>query len=88
MSDNQEVTITVHLVHGEPLVFSVKPSAAKMLGINDDLEQGLHRNCMAIEVDKELLIIPYSNIKYVKVTPAPDGLPLTIIQGAEQIKTN
>jgi len=85
MADNNQVTITVHLVHGEPLVYSLEPSEAKKLGVSEDLERALQRNSMAIEADNKLRIIPYSNIKYVEIEPAPENLPFTIIQGAKQI---
>jgi hypothetical protein len=85
MNNNTQVSITVHLVHGEPLKFSLNPSDAKMLGVSEDLERALQRNCMAIEADNQLRIIPYSNIKYVEFDPAPDNLPVTIIRGAKQI---
>jgi hypothetical protein len=85
MANNNQVIITVHLVHGEPLKFSLEPSEAKKLGVSEDLERALERNSMAIEADNKLQIIPYSNIKYVEIDPAPPGLPFTIIQGAKQI---
>jgi hypothetical protein len=88
MADNVQVTITIHLVHGEPLKFSLEPSEAKKLGVSEDLERALQRNSLAIEADNKLRIIPYSNIKYVEIDPAPTGLPYTIIQGAKQALDN
>lgn len=85
MTDNNRVTITVYLVHGAPLKFSLEPSEAKKMGASEDLERALQRNGMAIEADNKLRIIPYSNIKYVEIDPAPPGLPFTIIQGAKQL---
>jgi hypothetical protein len=84
MTNNKQVIITVHLVHGEPLKFSLEPSAAKKLGVSEDIERALQRNALAIEADNELLIIPYSNIKYVEIDPAPENLPFTIIQDAKK----
>ena len=85
MDDINQVIITVHLVHGEPLKFSLEPSEAKKMGVSEDIERALQRISMAIEADNKLSIIPYSNIKYVEIDPAPPELPLTIIQGAKQI---
>jgi len=86
MTDNTQVTITVHLVHGEPLKFSLEPTETKKMGVSEDIERALQRNCMAIEADNKLRIIPYSNVKYVEIDPAPTGLPITIIQGAKLLK--
>ena len=85
MSENKQFTVTVYLVHGEPLKFSLEPTEAKKMGVSEDLERALQRNGMAIEADNKLKIIPYSNIKYVEIDPAPPGLPFTIIQGAKQL---
>lgn len=85
MSETEQIIITIYLVHGKPLKFSVDPSAAKLMGVSQDLEHALQRTGMAIEIDGKLMIIPYSNIQYVEFDPAPSGLPITIIQGAKKI---
>ena len=85
MSETEQVIITIYLVHGEPIKFSLEPTEAKKMGMNEDLERALERTGMAIEIDNKLRIIPYSNIKYVEIDPAPPGLPITIIQGAKEI---
>ena len=81
----KEVTITIHFIQGDPLKFSVTPTAAKMMGLNDDIEMALQRNAMALEIDNKLQIIPYHNVKYFEMDPAPEDLPFSIIQGAKQI---
>lgn len=85
MAENGQVIITINLVHGEPLKFSLEPTEAKKMGVSDDLERALQRTGMAIEIDNKLMIVPYSNIQYVEIDPAPSGLPITIIQGAKKI---
>jgi len=85
MVENELVTLTVYLVHGEPLKFSMKPTEAKMMGVSDDLERALQRNGIAVEIDNKLLIIPYSNIKYIEIDPSPPGLPFTIVRGSKQL---
>ena len=85
MTETERVVITVYLVHGEPLKFALEPTEAKKLGMSEDLERALQRTGMAIEIDGKLMIVPYSNIKYVEIDPAPSGLPITIIQGAKYL---
>ena len=87
MSDDDLITVTVHLVHGEPVKFEVRLTAAKEMNLSEDIEQSLVRNAMAVELNKKLLIIPYSNIKYVECDPAPSTLPLKIIRGAKLLKS-
>lgn len=85
MSSNDLLTVTVHLVHGEPVKFEVRLTEAKEFGLGEDIERSLNRNAMAVELDKKLIIIPYSNIKYVECDPAPSVLPLNMIRGAKRL---
>lgn len=79
------LTVTVHLVHGEPIKFEVRFSESKGLGLGGDIEHSLTRTAMAIELDHKLVIIPYSNIQYVECDPAPSVLPLNMIRGAKRL---
>ena len=83
MNDNDLYTITIHLIHGDPIKFEVRLSEAKEFGLGDDIEKSLTRISMAVELDGKLFVIPYSNIKYLECDPAPSVLPLTIIHGAK-----
>lgn len=85
MSSKDLLTVTVHLVHGEPVKFEVRLTEAKEFGLGEDIEKSLNRNAMAVELDKKLIIIPYSNIKYVECDPTPDVLPLNMIRGARRL---
>lgn len=85
MNGSDLLTVTVHLVHGEPIKFEVRLSEAKEYALGEDIERSLIRNAMAVELDKKLIIIPYSNIKYVECDPAPSVLPLNMIRGAKRL---
>ncbi|MBM2830805.1 MAG: hypothetical protein HW411_1595 [Gammaproteobacteria bacterium] len=85
MSENDILTITVYLIHGEPIKFEVHLSEAKELGLGEDIERSLIRSAMAVELDNKLIIIPYSNIQYIECDPAPSVLPLNMIRGAKHL---
>jgi len=80
MAADNEFTITIHLIHGNPIKYKAKLSDTELATKADDIEYLLNRYALATEVDKKLLIIPYNNIKYVEVFPAPPNLPLFIIK--------
>ena len=86
MQETDLLVITVHLIHGNPIKFEVSLSASKEFGLSDDIERSLLRNAMAVELDKQLILIPYTNIKYIECTPAPPVLPQNIIRGARSLK--
>jgi hypothetical protein len=85
MNEDGEFIIVVYLIHGEPIKCKVQPSAAEMLAKKEDIENALSRVSMALDIDGKLLIIPYSNIKYIEATPTPPNLPLFITQRATPI---
>jgi len=85
--EGEMFVVTVHLINGEPLrvTLGMIETRSKLAGLNDDLERALMRNALAIEVDNRLMIIPYSNIKYIECEPAPPELPLTILRGTKSL---
>ena len=85
MSADIEFRVIVHLIHGEPIKFKVSPTEAEMMTKGQDIGTALTRISMGLEIDGKLLIIPYSNIKYIEADPAPPNLPLFITQRAESI---
>ena len=85
MAADNEFTITIHLIHGNPIKFKASVSNADLATKADDIEYMLKRYALATEVDKKLLIIPYNNIKYIEVFPAPPNLPLFIIKDGKSI---
>jgi hypothetical protein len=86
MQESNLLTVTIHLIHGNPIKFEVSLSAAKESSLSDDIERSLLRNAIAVELDKKLMLIPYSNIKYVECDPVPSVLPQNIIRGAKLLK--
>ena len=85
MTDDNLLVITVHLIAGEAIKFEVQLSESKGLGLGGDIEQSLLRNAVAVELDHQLIIIPYSNIRYIECEPAPAILPLNMIRGAKRL---
>ena len=85
MAGDNEFTITIHLIHGNPIKFKASVSNSDLATKADDIEYMLKRYALATEVDKKLLIIPYNNIKYIEVFPAPPNLPLFIIKDGKSI---
>jgi protoporphyrinogen oxidase len=84
MSENL-FTLTIHLIHGDPMKFEVEMTEVKKLGLSDDIEQALNRNAMAIEAEGKLYMIPYSNVQYIESDPSPDDLPIYIIRDAKRL---
>ncbi|MNC97552.1 hypothetical protein D3C83_152470 [compost metagenome] len=69
------------MLHGEPIRARVAADEARRLGVSDDLEKAVHRTAMTLVLDGKLLMIPFANIKFVEIEPAPANLPVWMLQG-------
>gem|GEM_PF-1062667 len=85
MTTEGEYKVTIYLIHGEPIKFKASLTEAERMGKGMDIEEGLSRTSMGLEIDGKFLIIPYSNIKYIEVIPSPPNLPIFITQRAISI---
>ncbi len=85
MTSEHKFTVYIHLVHGETIKFETDVVDANLIGVADDLEKALTRNSMAFELDGKLMLVPYSNIKYMEIDPAPPELPMGMIRNAKKI---
>ena len=85
MNDNNRPVLTIYRIHGEPLKFEIVLTAAKEMGLTEDIEKALSRSAMAIEANGTLYIVPYSNIQHIECTPSPEVLPIHIIRNAKLI---
>ena len=85
MTTEGEFKVIVHLIHGEPIKFKASPTEAELFSKGEDIEVALTRISMGLEIDGKLLIIPYSNIKYIEADPSPPNLPLFVTQRAISI---
>ena len=85
MTTEGEYKVTVYLIHGEPIKFKASLTKAEKMDKGKDIGEGLSRTSMGVEIEGKLLIIPYSNIKYLEIDPSPPKLPLFITQRAISI---
>ncbi len=85
MTSENKFTVYVHLIHGETIKFETNVSDANLIGVAEDLERALSRNSLAFEMDGRLVLVPYSNVKYIEFDPAPEVLPMGMIRNAKKI---
>ncbi|MCZ6526086.1 MAG: hypothetical protein O6928_05945, partial [Gammaproteobacteria bacterium] len=71
MTSENKFTVYIHLIHGETIKFETNVSDANLIGVAEDLEKALSRNSLAFEMDGKLVLVPYSNVKYIEFDPAP-----------------
>lgn len=75
-------SLTIHFTDGSKMSVAFPKQDEFAHQIVRKMKEALDANQLAIEMGKELFVIPMSSIKYVQMSPAPDKLPDTVIQGA------
>ena len=85
MSDDRQLTIHFNNETQLGLIFpkQVKDSTAAVM---EGMKRALEADKLAIEADGRLLLIPWSSVKYVEVTPVPPALPFGAIRNARLVK--
>jgi hypothetical protein len=78
----KEFTVTIHLVHGEPMRFRLKRTAAEVRNMGTNLESGLKSQYVGVEINGKLVIVPSHNVRQVEIDPAPGVLVANVIRGA------
>lgn len=72
----------IHFVDGTSLVVSFPPQRANRAGREILMDEILKRRMIMIAADGAVHFIPFDNVKYISVYPAPEELDKNIIQGA------
>jgi hypothetical protein len=78
----QERGMIIHFCDGSQMRVSFPKQVTHDDSVSVRLERLLEKGVMMIEADGALLAIPFANIKYVQVYPAPGGLPDYVIRQA------
>jgi hypothetical protein len=83
MQNPSEVTFSVHLLSGEPIVFKIDATEDKHRNAGTRIERSMNANYVGIELDGKLIIIPTNNIQKIEISPAPAALISHVVKGAK-----
>ena len=74
--------MTIHFMDGTKMGLSFPKQVKSEETVSVRLEQILDKPTLMIEADGALLAVPFSNIKYLQIYPAPPRLPDYVIKDA------
>ena len=75
--------IIIHFMDGSKKLLEFPPQLAESdAAAASKLKDALEARHLAIEAEGALLVIPFENVKYLQVYPAPKKLPAGVIRGA------
>jgi hypothetical protein len=80
--------MTIHFMDGSQMKVSFPKQVKHDESVLVRLERLIDKEVLMIEADGALLAIPFSNVKYFQVYPAPGVLPEFVIKGASVVLRN
>ena len=82
MQNSAEITISVHLHSGDPIVFKLDSTDDRQINAGTRIEQSMNAKFFGIEMDGKLILIPTSSIQKVEISPAPEAMISHVVKGA------
>jgi hypothetical protein len=77
-----ENQVRIHFVDGTTLTVTFPPQRANQAGRELLFDDIMKRRMLTVATDGGVHVIPFENVKYISVSPAPEELDARIIQGA------
>ena len=85
MQNSSEITMTIHLLSGEPIVFKIDATEVRKRNAGSRIESGMNANYIGVELDGKLIIIPTNNIQKIEISPAPAAMISHVIKDAKLV---
>jgi hypothetical protein len=79
---NEDRRLTIHYNNGTKMDVTFPPRIKASTAVLESVKKALESEKLVIEAEGKLVIIPWSSIKQVELTPSPAALPFGAIQGA------
>lgn len=77
----QDRFLTVYFLDGTDMSISFPKQQGNPLLLAKRVQGALDADQFTLEIDGQLMMIPKSSVKYMTLSPVPDELPETVIQG-------
>ncbi len=83
MQNTSEITVSVHLNSGEPIVFKLDDNDDRQMNAASRIEREMNANYVGVELDGKLILIPTSSIQKIEISPAPEAMIANVVKGAK-----
>lgn len=85
MQNPSDITISIHLVSGDPVIFKIEATDDRVRNAGSRIERSMNANYVGIELDGKLIIIPMNNIQKIELSPAPTALISHVVKDAKSV---
>ena len=80
---NDDRQLTIHFTNGDKMSLTFPPKLKNSTAaVMEAMKKTMESDKLVIEAEGKLVIIPWSSIKQLELTPAPAAIPFGAIQGA------
>ena len=85
MQKPSEITISVHLHSGDPIVFKVDATGDRQRNAGTRIESSMNANYLGVDLDGKLIIIPANSIQKIEISPAPEAMISHVVKDAKSV---
>lgn len=86
MAGTDKRRMTIYYTSGDKQVFEFPKQTDQKALIAGAIKELMDSKALMIELEDRTLVIPFSSIRSVEISPSPEKLPLTAIKGARLVK--
>ena len=80
-----EITISIHLLSGDPIVFTVEATADRQRNAGARIESSMSADYIGVELEGKLVVVPTKNIQKIEISPAPTAIISHVVKGAKLV---
>lgn len=86
MSDNQELTMTLNLIHGEKIRCKINVDKARRRNLAGNIETAMSSSYLGVLLNGKLTLVPTSNLESVELEPIEEmGLLKGVVTDARPV---
>ena len=82
MSETERMTLTLNLVHGDPIRCQVDVDQTRRRNLASNIEAAMASNYIAVLLNEKLTLVPIHNLQSVEISPLDDIQLKGIVTGA------
>lgn len=83
---NEDRQVTVYYNNGKMLKLSFPVQIRNSMAVLEGMKKIMEGDKFAIEADGKLIVIPWSSVQQIEVTPVPASLPFGAIKNAKVVE--
>lgn len=73
--------MSINFIDGTEMRFDFLIQDLDFVSLGEAIEKAVDSNKLVLEVEGVMYVFPYSNIKYIRVSPSPEVLPDIAVRG-------